>query len=697
MNIGTASYLVAFIAFAALTTLMMIAWRGHQVGSRMIAASLLSAAWAGISAASLVRGMPMWLLVGAEYARDISWGLFLLHLLQPQNETDAPRWLPPLAWSLFLGAGLVIFGAPFLTQWLELPIHQVTSLRITAWLGLAVLALLLVEQLYRNASEAQRWTLKYLCIGLGGIFAYDLYLFTDALLFRRMDEHLWMARGAVNGLLAPLIAVSVARNPDWSMRIHVSRQVVFHSFTLMGVGLFLLGMAGVGYLLRLYGGDWGAVAQTVFLSGMLILLAVLLFSAQVRAKFRVLLSKHFFNYKYDYRTEWLRFTRTLAQGDEAVPMRIIRAIAALVQSPGGILWARTDKGQCALVADWNMPHVEVPDDPPTAALTHYLEQRQWIIDLPEYARDPDHYDGLVLPDWLRQVPGAWLLVPLASGDRLIGMLLLKQSDVVTHINWEDRDLLKVAAQQAASHLAQHMADHALMQARQFEAFNRLSAYVVHDLKNILAQQSLIVANAERHKHNPAFVDDVIDTVRNSVARMTRLMEQMRSGMRGNRRQRVKLDALLHDVVERRAGFRPAPSLELPETPVFVEGDPEQLATVFGHLVQNAQEATPDDGRVTVRLRREGDHALIEVEDTGSGMDEDFVQHRLFRPFDSTKGLTGMGIGAFESREIIQSLGGNIAVTSMPGKGTHFRITIPALQPDDGEPLAPTPEGTQSSA
>ena len=242
----------------------------------------------------------------------------------------------------------------------------------------------------------------------------------------------------------------------------------------------------------------------------------------------------------------------------------------------------------------------------------------------------------------------------------------------------------MAGQQAASYLAQHLSDQALVQARQFEAFNRLSAYVVHDLKNILAQQALIVSNAEKHKSNPAFVDDVIGTVRNSVDRMTRLMEQMRSGIRGTSARKISLNTVLSEVVSRRSNHHPIPDLQLPKTELVVEADREQLATVFSHLIQNAQEATDKSGRISIRLMHLPRQAVIEVEDTGCGMDEGFIQNRLYRPFDSTKGLTGMGIGAFESREFIRTLGGDISIRSTPGEGSTFRITIPMIDQSTAE-------------
>jgi putative PEP-CTERM system histidine kinase len=264
----------------------------------------------------------------------------------------------------------------------------------------------------------------------------------------------------------------------------------------------------------------------------------------------------------------------------------------------------------------------------------------------------------------------------------IGFILVKRSELQKKINWEDRDLLKTAGQQAASHLAQHQVDQALMQSRQFEAFNRLSAYIVHDLKNILAQQSLIVANAEKHKHNPEFVDDVIATVKNSVDRMTGLMTQMRSGERGSNAKFVDLGELLAKVVDGAKVRQPEAGLECAVDEILVLADSEQLATVFGHMIQNAQDATEKAGRVLVRIKPEDNHVMVDVEDTGIGMEPDFVRDRLFKPFDSTKGLTGMGVGAFESREYIRSLDGDISVVSVPGEGSTFRIMLPRAYPDE---------------
>ncbi len=686
MSIELLSHLGAAAAYGLLTLLLAVSWHRRRITLLLTLAAGFTALWALTVAGTRPLSLPLVLAQLAELGRDLFWCLVLVRILrQRATASELPtrrcdRWQGEL---LALAAAdlLLLLASAFAAD--ALPAWMLVEAPLVGWLIFSLAGLLLIEQLYRNADPHERWALKHLCLGLGSLFAFDFYLYSEALLFKQIDLELWQARGFVDALAVPLIAVSAARNESWTRGIHVSRQVVFHSLTLLLAGAYLLVMASAGYFIRRYGGSWGGVLQAAFFMAAALLLLILLFSDTLRARIRVLLSKHFFSHKYDYRQEWARFTRTLAQGEEPVPERAVRAVAALVDSRGGLVWMKRGErfelaGQWGMDAPDPLPVIEAEDP-----LVRFLEESGWVVDLTEYSATPSLYQELRLPAWIEGIPHAWLVVPLALGEALKGFLIIRHSLARSKINWEDRDLLKMAARQAAAHLAQHEADQALVQARQFEAFNRLSAYIVHDLKNILAQQSLIVSNAEKHKHNPAFVDDVIDTVRNSVERMTRLMEQMRSGMRGSRPAVLDLGRLLQEVAQRRAAHRPPPRLETAGEPLCAEADREQLATVFGHLVQNAQEATPDDGRVTLRLFREGERAIIEVEDTGVGMDAAFIKERLFKPFDSTKGLTGMGIGVFESREYLRAIGGELQVRSMPGKGTLFRVLLP-LRPCGGE-------------
>lgn len=342
----------------------------------------------------------------------------------------------------------------------------------------------------------------------------------------------------------------------------------------------------------------------------------------------------------------------------------------------------------AISANWNMP---IPRrDIDLRELTEWLQTYEWIIDIREWRRDPGMYGSLSMPKSVSSIPHAWLILPLLFGDRLQGIVLLHESESTEALNWEDWDLLKVAGKQAASHLAQFQTDQALVESRQFEAFNQLSAYVIHDLKNVLAQLSLIVANAKTHKKNPEFIDDMVDTVSNTVSRMSKLMTQLRSETLRTAAQEFKLIELLENVVDTCKLRTPSPELTVVDNTSTLTCDIDRLRTVFEHLIQNAQEASSERGEITVRLLTRPGFAIVEIEDNGTGMDEEFIQHRLFKPFDSTKGLTGMGIGVFESRDFIHSLGGEIRVTSELGQGSLFRVLIPCADEVDVEHASSLP-------
>ena len=691
-NIGLYSYGTALLAYSMLVLLVFIARNNNPVGSALLVASALTAVWAAVVTVFTLLAKPQIFLIQlSEIARNAAWIFVLLKLisirLQGTNHILASnRWLPwfALCFCLIL---IALPGAELLVERIPSLYSLSVNLAFSTWIAMSVLGLLLLEQFFRNSSEGELWATKHLCLGMGIVFAFDFFMYAEALLFRQLDGNSWQARGIVTAMAAILMAVSISRTDGSETEkntqgVHLSRHLAFHSLTLMASGIYLITMSLAAYFIRYLGGSWGGVLQITFLCAAGLTLLVLLFSGRIRASARVWLSKNFFSYKYDYRLEWLQFTHTLASGQNDIPENITRAVAHLVKSPAGILWSRTDDGRFTPVANWEMP---LPgEDIELGGLALWLQEEGWIIDLREWRRTPDLYRGLQLPIEFTDIARAWLIIPLLFGERLQGILVLRESDLLQDLNWEDRDLLKVAGKQAGSHLAQFQADKALVESRQFEAFNRLSAYVIHDLKNILAQLSLMVVNAQKHKHNPEFIDDMVSTVSNTVTRMSKLMAQLRSGTGQTEQQEFALADLLETVVNESRHRAPAPSLSLDGSSFTLTCDRDRLQTVFGHLVQNAQEATNRYGVVDVRLLRDHGGAVVEVEDSGVGMDEEFVRHRLFKPFDSTKGLTGMGIGAFESRDFIHSLKGNIHVQSTPGRGSVFRVFIPCEEagPDD---------------
>ena len=676
-------YGLATLAFLGLSGLIVVSWRRRPQSRLLGLAAALTALWGGLAALTALGRLAPDLQFLAEVARYGAWlGLlfYILNLRLPAG-TALPAPLRTLrALVAFLVAGLLLAGA-------FAPLGAPVGI-LPDWVGnlglvlLTIAGLVLVEQVYRGTRPQDRWAIKFLCLGLGGLFAYDFYLYANAALFQAMDARIWAARGYVAALVAPLIAVSAARNPEWSAPVGLSRTLVFHTASLLGAGIYLLLMAGAGYYIRLFGGEWGDVVQTVFVFAAAMLLLLLLVSGTLRARLRVFLSKHFFSYRYDYREEWLNFTRTLTEGrpGEQLCERAVEALARLLESPGGALWMREGNAAYQRASHWNwadLQGTEAADSP----FVNWLAARQWVVDLDEMQARPDLYGDLAAPAWIREAHDAWLVVPLMLHDELLGFVVLKHSLGNVSFNWEVSDLLKVAARQAAAHLSQMRASNQLIVARQFESFNRTTTFVIHDLKNLIAQLSLLLANAEKHKHNPEFQADMLGTVENAVARMNKVLAQLRRGSDAMLASAsVPLADILRDAAASKQAFKLRPTLDLPAADLRVRADRERLTRAIGHLLQNALEATPADGAVTMRGYARDGQAIVEIDDTGCGMDDEFIRTRLFAPFDSTKGA-GMGIGAYECRETLRTLGGDIEVDSEPGRGTRFRLSLPL---DDNE-------------
>jgi putative PEP-CTERM system histidine kinase len=681
INTGVISFSTGAFLFLILSLVLLTGQQGLSRKNALKFASIASTVWLGMSAYSVYDDVAFFSYL-IEPLRSFAWLLFLGYvMLSAVTDTKlATRCFHQVASVVASYTALLImmvvyriFSGPYATNFMGI------DLLYAGFLLMAIAGLVMVEQIMRNAHVESRRAVKYLCIGLGVIFAYDFYLYANALLFQNLDATLWEARGFVNAMAVPVLAVAIARDPRLSLDIFVSRRMVFHTSALLGTGLYLLAIGMGGYYIRRYGGEWSNVVQVIFLFGAAFVLLVLLFSGRVRATLRVLLNKHFFHYKYDYRDEWLRFIHTLSSGqpDERLRERAIYSLAEIIDSPGGVLWMRQMMDQYAPVASWQMEVSEKAVIRKDHPLIQFMATREWLIDLDEYERDPELYNNIAIPEWLEQMPNAWLVVPLIVHVHLIGFIVLARSPAQLDFNWEDSDLIKTAGRQAAVHLAQLEASRALAEARQFEVCNRLSAYVMHDLKNLIAQLSLVVTNAGKHKNNPLFMEDAINTVNNSVQKMNRLLAHLRSdSMQVQEAENIELADVLGEVVKTMSSGKPVPSLDLQAVGIRLKADRDRFASIIGHLIRNAQDATPADGRIIVRLFRRSDSAIIEVQDTGAGMDKEFIRDRLFRPFDSTKGKSGMGIGVYESRDYIHKLGGDIEVISRVGEGTTFRVRLP---------------------
>lgn len=687
MTLATWSFLAAALAYALVFG--RVAHLGFLAAPRIVEqvtvaiAFVATASWAVIECVTGAWLNLPWLQLAAraaDAARYLAWVVLMRALIRSgegASIVSGATWVVRGAWALAIAhVALYVlvperaFGA----------VSDVGRYMHMASMGLSVCVLILLEQVYRNVTEDSRWNVKPLCLGLGGAFAFDLYLHSQSVLFGRLDFDAQAVRGFVHALVAPLLFLAVTRRPDWFAKIRVSRHVAFHSATLLIAGAYLVFISAVGYYVRYFGGEWGKALQVALVAAALLVLMVLAMSGAVRARLRVFLGKNFFRYRYDYREEWLRFTQTLSAQDspQAMGEQVVRGLANMLESPGGALWLQKgDSKSFAQVARWNLAAVEALEAQ-DSAFSGFLRDSGWVINLEEFRSFPRRYGALQLPNWLASLEQAWLVVPLAARQELIGFVVLASARTRVEVNWEVNDLLKTAGRQAASYLAQMLATEALLEARKFDAFNRMSAFVVHDLKNIVTQLSLMMKNAKRLAGNPEFQQDMLMTVEHSLDRMRQMMMQLREGATPvGSSHGVELEALIARIAKVASDRGRHLEVTIAE-PVQTRGHSERLERILGHMVQNAFDATDPQGRVWIELARASGQARVVVGDTGQGMTEAFIRDRLFKPFQSTK-QAGMGIGAYESYQYVQELGGRIQVDSKPGAGTRITILLPLFE------------------
>lgn len=560
------------------------------------------------------------------------------------------------------------------------PLVNIDAVLDGGLLLLSLLATALAAQLYGEATIEPHTALRGFCFAAAVFSGTQAYMYANALLLPALPDWVLLTRNLFTiGSLA-LLGWCLQSNPQWSLAIFVSPQArVYAPRLLAAMGALLL----VVLAAPLYQADEPSASlnatAAVYTAGIGLLLTLVLFSERLRAQLRVFVSKHFLPFRYDYREEWLRLIDTLASPgqEEPLPQRAVRSLAQIVSSPAGLLWMRDSAGGPFTCTEaWNAKlladDVVAADD----LVIAFMLERQWILDTAELQRQPELYPGLTRPDWLASLPDALLVVPLFSNEELIGFVVLHQSSSAFRLTFEEIDLLRTSGRQVAAHLAQYDADRQLAEAKQFEAFNRLTAFVMHDLKNLIAQQSLMVKNAARHKGNPDFFEDAMATIENSVARMNKLLQQLQHGDTAGPSRVVNLANCIEEAQRKCVGREPVPEFTEPDEPVEARVDAERLTSILAHLIRNAQEATPRDATVRVELSREDGRACILITDEGCGMEEDFIRTRLFRPFDTTKGSQGMGIGAYQARSYVISAGGAMSVESAPGEGTRVRIELP---------------------
>ncbi len=656
--------------YVGLATLILIRRPPSRTGLWLAGACLVTAAWAASVVTATwpnpLGGVAGWL----EVARSAAWYGFILHLYR--RSVTVHRQLIQAFTTMGLLALLLVGGLPLIEALTSQPGASLWSIGTAIRLGFAVCNILLLENLYFNTPSDTRWHINLLCVALAGLFLYDLVLYADAVLFHRISQPLFEGRASATALAAPLIAIAAARNRRWAIDIHVSRDVVFHSATLVVCGVFLLGLAVTGEIFRRGGAEWGYVAEVSLIFAGVLVVAVLLTSGTARSRIRSILVDNFFSSRYDYRREWIRCIDTLTApaAHTSLPVRAIRAVAEVVDSPAGALFVRApEEVAFQWAGSWNMPAATQPI-PPGHPLVFEFRDADWIVELDRAAP---------VAEWVGELARTWLAVPLNHQGSLIGFVVLARSRAQFKLDREVFDLLRIIGREVASRVAEQLAVQVLSQTQQLREYSQRFAFVIHDIKNVSGQLSMLLTNAEVHADNPEFQRDMLATVRASVGKITRLLTRLQADRQERSHALITPVQRLKDIVETTSQIIGAPvALSEDGDSAGVAMDPESFDAVVQHLLNNAIEASGKSSPIHVAVRHEALSVVVDIIDQGQGMTPEFIRDELFRPFATTKG-GGHGIGAYQARELLREAGGDLLVLSRKPGGTTMRLLLPSVR------------------
>lgn len=556
----------------------------------------------------------------------------------------------------------------------------VQSLYVNLNLIVAAGLLVLVHNLYGIVSPTARLALGSTLAALTALWAYDLNLYSIGILSGAPADELIALRPALSILLVPLFVLG--RRHGEGVRLTVSRRVAFQSLSLFAIAAYLAAMALMANLVRSLGGDYGRVAQQMVLVGALAALVLLVASPRIRGWLRVKVSKNFFRHRYDYRSEWMRFTETVGHPEASngpLQSRVVKAIADITGSPGGALLLPNENMVLLMEQSWHWDDFAHARYVVSAECAQYLQATGRIIEfdvLRESAPGKDECSRF--PDWVFDNRAVWAAVPLVHFGQLTGLVLLARPPHVRRLDWEDFDLLKTVGGQVASYLSEAQSQYALSESRRFDEFNRRFAFIMHDIKNAISQLSLLARNAERHAGNPQFRKDMVETLNFSTARLNTLLARLSQHHKGKdaHPEPLSLRELVDGVVAQKVAVHPILVGDDRTSHAFADRD--CVEQILGHLVQNAIDASDPATPVRIAIREIGETVAVDVVDRGCGMTPEFVRDDLFKAFSSTK-QGGFGIGAFEARALAMSINGRIEVNSRLGKGSRFTLWLPKAE------------------
>jgi putative PEP-CTERM system histidine kinase len=545
----------------------------------------------------------------------------------------------------------------------------------------AVLVLVNLERTFRSAVGTMQWRIKFMVLGLGIVFGARIYTLSQALLFS--GDMMALIDVETGALLigCTLITVAFLRSGLGEIDVYLSHAVLRTSLTVLLVGAYLFIVGVLAQVVARTGepGTFQFQAFVVLLG--FALLAVLLVSNRIRRNIGSFVSRHFKRPQYDFRQIWTRFTQCTSSvlDQSGLCAAATKFISETFNVLSVTIWLLDEHEQLAFAASTSRSEREASDALPNLAA---LEPN--LTNIRELSKpfDLEKAKGGYAQS-LRQISssqfrtgGNRVCTPLWTGDRCIGVTILADRVGGVPYTVEELDLLKCMGDQIAVGLVNLRLTEEIMRAKELEAFQAISAFFVHDLKNAASTLSLTLQNLPVHFDDPVFRQDALRGIGETANRINQLISRV-GALRHLDLKLAELDVnlLVADALE---VLRGAPEINVVkelhlQSPLHVDRD--QFGSVITNLLLNARDAVGPGGEVRIETSQIDSWAVLSVADNGCGMSPAFLKASLFRPFQTTK-KKGLGIGMFQSKMIIEAHRGKVQVESEPGAGTTFRIMLP---------------------
>ena len=699
MLVALLAYLSAFLAMGLAVAAIVRNARlaSHLVfGVGMVALAveslLCGQSMQAVSVSDLLR-LQTWRLVVMAFLPG-TWLLFGLTYSRGNYREFVSRWWLAVAAALVLPIGLALGFSSQLVVPARTTVEPETVVLALGFPGLAVhlsllvgavLVLMNLERTFRASVGTMRWRIKFVMLGLAVLFMVRIYTSSQVLLYRAVDLRFQVVNVCALLIACVLIAVSLMRTGLFAVDLYPSHAVLRHSLTVVLVGIYLLIVGVLAKLVTWMGGTAAFPLKAFLVLVALVVLTLLLLSDRFRQYTQRFVSRHLRRPSYDYRQVWQTFTERV--GSQMTWTDLSRAVTQWVSETFNVLSAtvwlvgETRKRLvfgASTAVDGAVQGELVQSDAEFAALATAMAQRPHPLDLEDSEESWAKSLRQTNPSHFKEKGGDRFAVPLVMGEEFLGLLTLGDRVSGVPFSVEDLELLKCIGDQVAGSLLSIRLSQRLIQAKEMEAFQTMSAFFVHDLKNTASTLSLMLQNLPKHFDNPEFRQDALRSLGRCVSHINDLIGQLtllRKGLDLNRRT-ADLNAVVASaltVLESNASTRLVKDLQ-PSPAVSL--DVEQMQKVVTNLVLNALDAVSPGGEVRIQTGQRDGWAMVTVADNGCGMSPEFVQRQLFRPFQTTK-KKGMGIGLFHTRMIVEAHGGKIEVESELGKGTTFRVLLPS--------------------